>query len=89
MLWGSEECVRKLFGERVEFLQLARPRVRRTGREPREYVALFEQTLGPVLAIYDSLADQPDRSVELDHDFLEFADRANSAPAEYRYEHCA
>jgi hypothetical protein len=42
-----------------------------------------------VLAIYHSLADQPDRSAELDRDFLEFADRANSGPAEYATSPCS
>jgi 2-polyprenyl-6-hydroxyphenyl methylase/3-demethylubiquinone-9 3-methyltransferase len=44
-----------------------------------------------VVAIYRSLADEPERSAELDRDFLEFATRANSVrpsgSAEYRYEY--
>jgi len=43
------------------------------------------------VAIYGSLADDPERSAAADRDFLDFATRANSGPregpAEYRYEY--
>jgi ubiquinone/menaquinone biosynthesis C-methylase UbiE len=90
-LWGSEEHVRELFGERVEFLELARREYPERAASPREYVELFKQTFGPIVATYQSLADQPERSAALDRDFLEFADRTHSGPAEgpaeYRYEY--
>jgi ubiquinone/menaquinone biosynthesis C-methylase UbiE len=90
-LWGSEEHVRELFGERVEFLELARREYAERAASPREYAELLKQTFGPIVAIYQSLGDQPERSAALDRDFLEFADRANSGPAEgpaeYRYEY--
>ena len=58
---------------------------------PHDYRELFKQTFGPVVAIYQSLADQPDRTAALDRDFLHFATRANrGAPggaAEYQYEY--
>jgi ubiquinone/menaquinone biosynthesis C-methylase UbiE len=90
-LWGSEEHVRELFGERVEFLELTRREYAERAASPREYVELVKQTFGPTVAIYQSLAEQPERSAALDHDFLEFANRTNSGPAEgpaeYRYEY--
>ncbi len=90
-LWGSEDHVRELFGKRVEFLELARCEYAERATSPRDYVELFKQTFGPIVAIYRSLADQPERSAALDRDFLEFAARANSGPAEgpaeYRYEY--
>jgi hypothetical protein len=58
---------------------------------PREYRELFKRTFGPVVAIYASLAEEPERAAALDREFLEFATRANSGPpegpAEYRYEY--
>jgi hypothetical protein len=43
------------------------------------------------VAVYGSLADNPERSAGADRDFLDFATRANSGPpegpAEYRYEY--
>ena len=57
---------------------------------PHDYRELFKQTFGPVVAIYQSLADQPDRTAALDRDFLHFATREPRAPggaAEYQYEY--
>ena len=57
---------------------------------PRDYRELFKQTFGPVVAIYGSLAEEPERAAALDREFLEFAMRANidlEGSAEYRYEH--
>ena len=58
---------------------------------PHAYVELFKQTFGPMVAIYESLADDRKRLAALDHDVLEFVVRFNSGPprgpAEYRYEY--
>jgi ubiquinone/menaquinone biosynthesis C-methylase UbiE len=90
-LWGSEEHVRGLFADRVESLELTRREYTETATSPRDYVEIFKQTFGPVVAIYRGLADEPGRSAALDRDFLAFANRANSGPpegpAEYRYEY--
>jgi ubiquinone/menaquinone biosynthesis C-methylase UbiE len=90
-LWGSEEHVRELFGDRVESLEMARRHYVERAASPREYRELFKQTFGPVVAAYASLAEEPERAAALDRDFLEFATRANSGrpegPAEYRYEY--
>jgi SAM-dependent methyltransferase len=90
-LWGSEEHVRELFAGRVEFLELTRHDYAERAASPGEYSELFKQTFGPVVAIYQRLADQPDRIAALDRDFLGFATRANSGPregpAEYRYDY--
>lgn len=90
-LWGSEKHVRDLFGGRVEFAELTRCEYSETAASPRAYVELFTQTFGPVVAIRQSLADEPERARAFERDFLEFATRANSGrsdgPAEYRYEY--
>ena len=58
---------------------------------PRDYVELFKATFGPAVAIYGSLADRPDRLAALDREFIDFAERSNSAAAgegaELRYEY--
>ncbi len=58
---------------------------------PSEYCQLFKETFGPVVAIYASLAGQPERVAALDRAFLDFATRANrgprGGPAQYRYEY--
>ena len=92
VLWGSEGHVRELFGDRLASLELTRRRyVERSVGGPAAYCELFKQTYGPVVAIYEGLADQPDRLAALDRDFLEFATRSNQGspegPAEYPYEY--
>jgi ubiquinone/menaquinone biosynthesis C-methylase UbiE len=90
-LWGSEEHVRELFGDRVESLEMTRRHYVERADSPRDYRELFKQTFGPVVGIYASLAEDPERAAALDRDFLEFATRANSGspegPAEYPYEY--
>jgi ubiquinone/menaquinone biosynthesis C-methylase UbiE len=90
-LWGSEKHVRDLFGDRLDSLAMTRGAYVERADSPADYRELFKQTFGPVVAIYASLADQPDRLAALDHDFLEFATRSNrgapGGPAEYHYEY--
>ena len=90
-LWGSEEHVRELFGDRLDSLEMTRSTYVERAASPRDYRELFKQTFGPLVAIREALADQPDRVAALDRDFLEFATRANrrgpGGPAEYVYEY--
>jgi ubiquinone/menaquinone biosynthesis C-methylase UbiE len=90
-LWGSEEHVRDLFGDGAESLELTRRHYVERADSPRDYRELFKQTFGPVVGIYASLAQEPERAMALDRDFLGFATRSNSGPpvgpAEYRYEY--
>ena len=90
-LWGSEQHVRALFGDRVRSLEMTRGHYVERADSPRAYRELFKQTFGPVVGIYADLAAEPERAAAVDRDFLEFAARANSGPpggpAEYRYEY--
>ncbi len=90
-LWGSEAHVRELFGDRVASLEMTRGDYVERADSPREYREFFKQTFGPVVGLYASLADKPERAAALDRDFLEFASRTNSGPpegpAEYPYEY--
>jgi ubiquinone/menaquinone biosynthesis C-methylase UbiE len=90
-LWGSEEHVRELFGDRLDALEMTRGEYVERADSPRDYRELFKQAFGPVVAIYRSLADQPDRLTALDRDFLDFATRSNrgalDGQAEYHYEY--
>ncbi len=90
LLWGSEEHVRALFGDRVESLKMTRREyVEHSPGGPEGYRALFEATFGPLIAIRASLANDPDRVAAFDRDFLEFVTRGNrgapGGPAEYPY----
>jgi ubiquinone/menaquinone biosynthesis C-methylase UbiE len=89
VLWGSEDHVRGLFGDRVEWRALAPEHYVERAASPQAYCAFFKETFGPVVAVYASLADEPDRAAELDRAFLDFATRTNEGPPEgpaaYRY----
>ena len=91
LLWGSEDHVRDLFGDRVTSLEMTRDTYVEQAASPRDYVELFTRTFGPAVAIRGALADDPSRAAAFDRDFLDFAVRANTgdptAPAEYRYEY--
>ncbi len=90
-LWRSEDHVRNLFGDRIESLQM-------TGREYIEraasahgYLTLFKENFGPMVALYASLSDQPERVAPLDRDFLEVCQpvghRSRNGPVEVPYEY--
>lgn len=90
LLWGDEEHVRGLFGDKVESLELtAGEYVERSPGGPEDYRALFESTFGPLIAIRASLADDHDRAAAFDRDFRDFTTRGNrggpGGPAEYPY----
>lgn len=91
VLWGSEEHVRDLFGDRVKSLEMTPKEYIERAASPRDYVEFFKATFGPAVAIYGSLANQPERAAALDREFFEFATRTNrGAPegqAEYHYEY--
>jgi ubiquinone/menaquinone biosynthesis C-methylase UbiE len=91
LLWGSEEHVRELFGNRVQSLELKRASYAERAASPRAYVELFTETFGPVVAIRASLADQPQRLEAFNRDFLHFTTGANQRTpdegAEYRYDY--
>jgi len=90
-LWGSEEHVRELFGDRAETLEMIRGEYVERADNPQAYREFFKETFGPVVATYASLSVQPDRVEALDRDFLEFATRSSrgapDGPAEYPYEY--
>ena len=91
LMWGSEAHVRALFGERVESLEMSRREYVERAESPSRYLELFKETFGPAIAIYSSLARQPERTAALDRDFREFVTRSNrgsrGGPAEYVYEY--
>lgn len=90
-LWGSEEHVRDLVGDRVQSLEMTRRTYVERADTPHDYREFFKETFGPVVAIYASLSENPERLTALDRDFLEFATSGNSGPpdgpAEYVYEY--
>jgi hypothetical protein len=72
-LWGDEEHVRTLFGDRVTGLTTQRQTVRMDhcadAMEFREY---WKRNYGPTIAAYRFNQDQAERVADLDRDFLAF-----------------
>lgn len=66
-LWGDEEHVRDLLGDRVDDVDAVRQTVAidrfRTGEEFRDY---FKSHYGPTIAVYARIADDPRQVRELD-----------------------
>ena len=75
MLWGTEEHVRSLLGDRVE-LAFTREKVEvqrfATGAEFRDF---FKANYGPTIVAYRGIADVPERVAELDAALEELGDR--------------
>jgi ubiquinone/menaquinone biosynthesis C-methylase UbiE len=92
VLWGSEDHVRELFGDRVSSLNTTRREyVERSPGDPDDYVEFFNETFGPAVALRAFLEDQPERAAGFDREFRDFATRANRGTpggnAEYHYEY--
>jgi ubiquinone/menaquinone biosynthesis C-methylase UbiE len=91
LLWGTQEHVRELLGDRVESLQMVERTYTERAPSPQEYVDLYKETFGPVVSVYEALRDEPERAATLDREFLEFARNANrgeaGGQAEYPYEY--
>lgn len=91
VLWGSENHVRQLFGDKVSSLEMHRRTYVERAASPRAYCEFFKETFGPVAAIYAGLAGKPQEQAALDQAFLAYAERFNrgrtGGPAEYVYEY--
>ena len=77
-LWGSEDHVRELFGDRVADLTMQRQTVVLDHcTQPAEFREYWKRNYGPTIAAYKFNADKPERVDALDRDFLEFLTGAN------------
>ena len=75
-LWGSEEHVRALFGDRVTDLRLERRTVRIDQFDrPEAFRDYFKTNYGPTVAAYKLNANDPERTAALDEALVELARR--------------
>jgi ubiquinone/menaquinone biosynthesis C-methylase UbiE len=77
--WGSEQHVRRLFGDRAELVRSERREYVERSSSAEEYLGLFRDSFGPVARIYRDLSDQPERLAALERDFTAFVTRSNVA----------
>ena len=91
LLWGQEEHVRMLFGNRVSHLTMSRRTYAERAPSLEDYYRLFMETFGPLVAIRNALDSAPQQRAELDRSFLEAVTRWNSGrstgPVEIPYEY--
>jgi ubiquinone/menaquinone biosynthesis C-methylase UbiE len=72
-LWGDEDHVRTLFGDRVTDLTVRRQTVAMDHCvEPEEFREYWKRNYGPTIATYRFNQDHEDRVAALDRDFLAF-----------------
>ncbi|MGX1560496.1 methyltransferase domain-containing protein [Streptomyces sp. NPDC055506] len=73
-LWGDENHVRALLGDRVTDVRTERgtARVDRFAT-PEAFRDYFKERYGPTIAVYKNIADDPDRVAALDRDLVELA----------------
>ena len=83
-LWGSEEHVRALLGDRVSDVEMRRQRLRVDHfTTPEEFRDYFKARYGPTISTYRAIAGDPERVAALDHDLAELARREPVTEWEY------
>ncbi|MDN5770706.1 MAG: class I SAM-dependent methyltransferase, partial [Microlunatus sp.] len=75
-LWGSDDHVRRLLGDRVGEVRATTRLLRVTHfTTPEQFRDFFKLNYGPTIVVYRSLADQPERQAALDSDLAELGRR--------------
>lgn len=75
-LWGREDHVRGLLGDRVTTVQsTVRSLTVDAFSSPDDFLRYFKRNYGPTIAVYASLADQPSRVAALDRELIDLAAR--------------
>ena len=74
--WGSEEHVRELLGDGVSDLRMERDVLHnRLHDAPAEFPEYFKTRYGPTIVAYRNVADDPERTAELDAAFTGVAEQ--------------
>jgi ubiquinone/menaquinone biosynthesis C-methylase UbiE len=87
-LWGDEDHVLRLLGDRVTDVRAERRTLLvEHFAKPEDFRDYFKTNYGPTIAVYRSLAEDPDRAAALDQELAELARRfdAESGRLEWEY----
>ena len=87
-LWGSEDHVRSLLGDRVtDVVAVRQPLQVNRFASPEEFRDFFKATYGPTIATYRFIADDPEKVAALDRDLAELGRRfgADTGSMEWEY----
>ncbi len=75
-LWGSEQHLSELFGERLTDVVAKREKVTvDTFGTPEEFRDFFKATYGPTISVYSFIGDDMERAASLDRELAELAGR--------------
>jgi SAM-dependent methyltransferase len=75
-LWGSEDHVRELLGDRVDQVHTEKRNLRVSYfATPEAFRDYFKINYGPTISTYRFIADDPDRVTALDQDLVELGQR--------------
>jgi SAM-dependent methyltransferase len=87
-LWGDEQHVRELFGDKVTGLDLRRRSIKVTvAGGPGAFREYWKRHYGPTIAVYRFNGEDPARVADLDRDFLRFlTDWNHGSAGESAYE---
>lgn len=87
-LWGDENYVRALLGDRVTDLTVRRQTVTvdRFDR-PEAFRDFFKSNYGPTIVTYRGIAEEPDKVAALDHELTELARRYGAESGEMEWEY--
>ncbi len=87
-LWGSEDHVRELLGDRVEDLTMARQALQVDRFDtPAEFREFFKDRYGPTIAVYRANAEDPDRGAALDRALDALVERFAAADGSMEWEY--
>ena len=83
-LWGSEDHVRELLGDRVEHVRAETRALRVTYyTSPEAFRDYFKTNYGPTIAAYRFIVDDPSRVAALDHDLAQLGQRSDVGTDSY------
>ncbi len=87
-MWGDEDHVRALLGERVTDIEARRQSVRVDRFEsPEAFRDFFKACYGPTIAVYRFIADDPERAAGLDRDLADLARRHDTGGGSMDWEY--
>ena len=79
-LWGSEEHIRELLGDRVTGIHTRKQNLAvRSFHQPADFVRYFKSHYGPIISVYKSLGEDQDKVKALDQALTELADSFGDA----------
>lgn len=79
-LWGSEDHVRELFGDRITDIKAEKRTLAiHSFHQPQDFLRYFKSHYGPTISVYKFIGDDADKAKALDSALIELADSFGEA----------